>query len=537
MKWSLESAEWRFDNLYYVADAASGQPVLFRPRPEQVAILRAVYVRKERNILVAKARQLGISTVIALIILDKTLFQGGVQSAIVDLTATDATKKLNGKIVYAFDRLPQALRDQYEVIDNNNSQFSLRLKKGGDSTSSIQAGMHARGDTFQVLHISEWGKIQWADKLRSDEIMTGALPAAKQGIRFIETTWKGGKSGNLWTIMDQAIKVRPEHKTVEDWTLFFFPWWADPSYALAGDPIQITPECTRYLDETEKEIRQSPGNPEFLFTGAQRLWYYKVAWSKGLFRFEEYPSLLEECFKSPIEGAIYADLIDRLRIKGAIREAEVDHTALVHTSWDLGAPINTVVWFFQIVGSEIRIIDLDHNRDLTSAQRVASILSKGYLLGWHYLPHDAMATQKSGKTFQGELSELGLPNTRIVPMTLDIWVGINYLREIFPRITFRIPACERGIELLSLYHTEKETNSGNAIDIPKHDNSSHCADGLRTLAEAEMHGMIHNTGPRNARMKPVVRSGLADIIRRPRSYDPMDIWFKDARARPRVILP
>ena len=351
----------------------------------------------------------------------------------------------------------------------------------------------------------------------------------------METTWKGGKSGNLWTIMDQAMKVRPEHKTAEDWTLFFFPWWNDPSYSLAGNVSQIPPECTRYLNETEAQIREGPDHKEFLFSPAQRLWYYKVAWAKGLFRFEEYPSLLEECFKSPIEGAIYADLVDKLRVKGAIREGEIDNTALVHTAWDLGSPINTVIWFFQIVGSEIRVIDLDHNRDLTSAERVASILGKGYLLGWHYLPHDACATQKSGKTFQGELMELGLPNTRIVPQTLNIWVGINHLRSIFPRLTFRLPNCETGLEHLTTYHTERETTGGNAIDIPKHDNSSHCADALRTLAEAEMHGMIHGTGPQGRR--PIIRYGIAEFEDRRRPIDPVDAWFRGLRERPRVIVP
>jgi hypothetical protein len=42
----------------------------------------------------------------------------------------------------------------------------------------------------------------------------------------------------------------------------------------------------------------------------------------------EYPSTLEECFQSPIEGAIYAELIDRLRAEGAIRPAVVDNSCL-----------------------------------------------------------------------------------------------------------------------------------------------------------------------------------------------------------------
>ena len=83
----------------------------------------------------------------------------------------------------------------------------------------------------------------------------------------------------------------------------------------------------------------------------------------------------------------------------AIRPADVDRSALVHTAWDLGSPLNTVVTYFQIVRAEIRVIDCDSDLDLTPVQRVAHMLTKGYLFGSHFLPHDAIATQKSGKTF------------------------------------------------------------------------------------------------------------------------------------------
>jgi hypothetical protein len=75
--------------------------------------------------------------------------------------------------------------------------------------------------------------------------------------------------------------------------------------------------------------------------------------------------MLEECFQTPIEGAIYAETIDRLRAEGAIRPAVVDTSSLVHTAWDLGSPINTVTWYFQLVGAEIRVIDCDSDLDLT----------------------------------------------------------------------------------------------------------------------------------------------------------------------------
>jgi hypothetical protein len=477
---------WRMRNLYWVKDAVTGRGVRFVPRLEQEVLIDAVFVKKLRNILVPKARQLGISTVIALIILDYILFKGGIQSAIIDLTQADATKKLRNKIVFGFENLPKVLKENYEVLKSNDHVFSVRLAGLSDMNddSEVQAGMNARGDTYQVMHISEWGKIAFADPIRSKEILTGALPAAKKGLRFIETTWKGAKVGDLWEIMKRSMETKPEDMTIEDFSLFFFPWHNDPDYSLEGNVAQISDEVNHYLDETEQEISKRNGSP-FKFSPGQRLWYYKVAWAKGLYRYEEFPSLLEECFKAPIEGAIYADILDKLRASGAIRPGAVDRNFLVHTSWDLGSPINTVTWYFQLVGGEIRVVDLDCELDLTPAERVARLLGKGYLLGWHFLPHDALGTLKSGKTFQQELHELGLHNTRVVPQATDVWIGVNHLRGLLSRFTFRVPACDKGLDMLAAYHTRRETSSGTALDIPVHDTSSHYADGLRTLAEAE----------------------------------------------------
>ena len=118
-----------------------------------------------------------------------------------------------------------------------------------------------------------------------------------------------------------------------------------------------------------------------------------------------------------------------MRAQGAIQRAEVDNSALVHTAWDLGSPLNTATWFFQIVGPEIRIVDCDSDLDLTPVQRVARMLAKGYFYGSHFLPHDAQVTQKSGKTFLTELNELGLRNCKAVPQTYDIWIGIKFFGE------------------------------------------------------------------------------------------------------------
>ena len=92
------------------------------------------------------------------------------------------------------------------------------------------------------------------------------------------------------------------------------------------------------------------------------------------------------------------------------------------------------------------MIDCDLDLGIPPVKRVARMLGKGYLYGSHFLPHDAMQTQKSGRTFLNELKEAGLASLRAVPRTHDIWVGVNRLRQMLPRFSFRIPQCERGLE-------------------------------------------------------------------------------------------
>ena len=83
--------------------------------------------------------------------------------------------------------------------------------------------------------------------------------------------------------------------------------------------------------------------------------------------------------------------VDRQATRGGSHPTGgVDTSALVHSAWDLGAPLNTVVTYFQIIGAEIRVIDCDSDLDLTPVQRVAYMLNKGYLFGSHFLPHDAL---------------------------------------------------------------------------------------------------------------------------------------------------
>jgi hypothetical protein len=497
----LRNPLWRLRNLYHIKRADDGRIIKFEPRPEQERVYHMLFKEGVRRLIILKARRLGMSTALDVLLTDQMLWNAGTQCSLVDQTAADAERKLATIAKIALDNLPEGLVNHIERVRDSGS--ILEVSAAGEAASSFFAGLRARGGTNNWLHLSEWGVIQADDPRRSEEILTGAIPSAEHGRIIVETTWKGGRGGHLWDIVKQALETPDSAKTPKDWRVLFFPWWRDPTYILKGDTQTINKATADYLDAMQATTGHT-------FSDEQRLWYDRQAKQLGLFIFREFPTTLDECFKSPVEGAIYAGEMDKLRASGAISAFKYDNSTLVHTAWDLGSPVNTVVWYFQVIrGNEIRVIDCDLDLDLTPVQRVAHMQAKGYPLGHHFLPHDAAATRTSGKADAQVYTEAGLANVRVLPRTHDIWIGINACLQMFPRFSFRLPACERGLDALANYAYKRSSATGIVVNEPVHNWASHAADALRMIAEAEMAGML-KTGFA-PRQPTVVTTGIRDL--------------------------
>jgi hypothetical protein len=476
----MKDPYWRLHHIYHVKDL-TGKVIPFRPNPEQSALYHAIFRDGIRNVLIIKARQLGMSTAIEMLIVDQQAFGQGVQSAIVDQTQGDASKKLNNKIKLAWEYLPREFRDSFTLIKDNDSQFSVKLK-GYPELNEVQAGMTARGDTFQILHISEWGPIQALDAARSEEILTGAIPAAKDGIRIIETTWKGGKHGHLWGLAKAAMETPDEDLTREDFKLFFFPWYNDKQYSTEGRLDQLGEDMVEYFKVMEKETGHE-------FTPGQKLWYFKKALPMGTHRFQEFPTTLEEAFTGANEGVILHECVMQARLQKRVFNFRHDPSELVHTFWDLGAPLNMCTWYAQFIGREIHLIDVDMEIDLDLVDRVGRMMQKPYAFGAHYLPHDAKSAEKSGRNFVEQLAK-HLGNLRVIPRTSDVFVGIDHLKTLFPTMYFNKQFTETALERLEGYRTKVDRTTTYVTETIVHDACSHVADALRMLAEAHLNSML-----------------------------------------------
>lgn len=477
----LADPTWRLQHLYKCREEGSGIAKPFRPRPEQMEVFRLLEERPTDPIYIIKSRRLGMSTALCTYNADKALHSSGWRGILIDQTQADATKKMEEIVRFAIDNLPPEILSHYEFPKRNDTQIRMRIANAEKETqdSAIYATTSGRGGDCSMLHVSEWGPIQATDAKRSAEIRSGSFPAARKGRRVVETTWMGGKAGDLWELIHPILEA---HQGATG-TVLFFPWHCDPeAIELEGE---ITPDTEDYFLDLATRLGKN-------FDRSQKLWWQSKKLEQGMFMSREYPSHLEEAFRAPIKGAVYARLIDEARTSGRVLPLYHDPAHLTFTFWDLGSPANTRVIYLQFIGNAIHVIDHDDGtiEFTTPAARVAHMRSKGYHYGAHFLPHDAEAKEKSGKNYREQLTAAGLANIRTIPRCRSEWPGINKAAELIPRCLFNEPTTKRLLESLSYYHTKKDNQDGFQTDILVDDWSAHDSDAFRMFAETILNGLL-----------------------------------------------
>ena len=217
---------WRLNNLYSIVDKR-GARIRFELNWAQEQLYQDMWYCN----VILKARQLGISTLICLLFLDRCLFNSNVSAGIICHTREDSEHMFK-RIKFAYDSLPaeiKALRSA--TID---SARELVLSNG----SSLRVGTSMRGSTLQYLHISEFGKICAKFPDKAQEIITGSLNTLAPGQNcFIESTAEG-REGHFYELCKaaQANTAQGNELSKLDFKFHFFPWHREPAAIIRSLP-------------------------------------------------------------------------------------------------------------------------------------------------------------------------------------------------------------------------------------------------------------------------------------------------------------
>jgi phage terminase large subunit len=186
-------------------------------------------------------------------------------------------------------------------------------------------------------------------------------------------------------------------------------------------------------------------------------------------------------FNTAIQGAFYAREMLKVRTTGRIREFEPIPGVPVHRAWDIGVRDDTSIWWFQVVGGWIYIVDCYTNSGCGVDHYAEIVHSKGYAPGVDYVPHDAKVMEwGTGRTRIEQMQAHGL-NPTLVPMA-GKQDGIQAVRTTLPRCIFH-PRCEEiGIAAVEQYRRAWDEEKKTFKPTEVHDWTCHLADALRYLA-------------------------------------------------------
>ncbi len=517
LKQTLSSRRWRLWNLYAIEDER-GRLVKFRPNWAQADFYPQIWWRN----YVLKSRQHGFSTFIAMFLLDRLLFEPNKTAGIVDFKLPDAKKKLK-KLKIAYDHLddPDLHPDTWEI--GARLKHDVPLVSGEKSPtpevlawengSSIYASTSPRGDTLQYFWVSEFGKIAFKFPEKAGEIQEAVFEAAHaESIGFVETTHKGGKTGHAYELTEQAMEqtaqaaAEKRELTRLEWRFHFYGWADDPKNALGGAEARNTP-ISEKLHEYFRELRARG----IELTRGQKAWYAAKARTLHEAVKSEHPTTPEEAFEGVVEGSIYGAWITAARAEGRVVDFPMDPKTMVHVFFDLGISDQTALWFAQLVGQQILLVDWFENYGEPIAYYAEHInrwqREHKRTVAGIYLPHDGDARQlATGRTLAEEMAGTVTCQVLVVPRTPNIWLGIDATRDLLPKMWFHRSRCgtgwkkdgrtwPSGLDCLDNYHTHLGEQDKATRSEPVHDVYSHSASALRTLAEAVEAGLIiHDQG-------------------------------------------
>jgi phage terminase large subunit len=197
---------------------------------------------------------------------------------------------------------------------------------------------------------------------------------------------------------------------------------------------------------------------------------------------EQYAQEFECSFDAAVVGAYYGKLMARAEAERRITAVPYDPAAPVWTAWDLGIRDATAIWFAQVIGREIRIIDYYEASGVELGHYVRELTARPYVYAGHIVPHDAQAKELgTGKSRLEVLESLGLKNLQLAPAH-RLEDGINAVRVFLPKCWFDAERCARDIDALKLYRAEYDGKLQALRPRPVHDWTSHAADAFRYLA-------------------------------------------------------
>lgn len=328
----------------------------------------------------------------------------------------------------------QLLRDQIEKYGLDSWEVQKEIIRNKKTGSEIYfKGLHNNSQSIKSFEGVDWCWGEEAQSISADSINTLIPTIRKPGSRFYWTFNPLTEHDPIW----ELVAGKPDANTFVK--------------KVNSDAIEelLSPEI---IAEREKMRRD---NPE-LFA---HVWLGEPLTSRT--------------------GSVFGQQIARAEMDGRIGSVPYDASAGVYAVFDLGISDSTAIWWYQLIGKEIHLIDYYENSGEELGHYISMLHNKGYNYTTIYLPHDAKQRElQTGKTRVEFFEQNGFHNIEVLrPTNFNLGDDdINLIaRPAFSRVWIDREKCQRGLECLRAYHYEYDEKNKLLKSRPEHDWSSHAS--------------------------------------------------------------
>lgn len=214
-----------------------------------------------------------------------------------------------------------------------------------------------------------------------------------------------------------------------------------------------------------------------------------------------------------ISGYFYTDLLTKADEESRIGKYPYNPMKPVITCWDIGVADRTAIWFAQVYNGQIYVIDFleDANKDIFHYLKL--VKDKKYLYKYHILPHDATKRNLANlKSIRDIFADHGMKV--LVQPRQDVMQGIQNAQGLLYRCSFDETKCKEGLVHLRNYRSKQDKVTGEYLDAPIHNETSHAADSFRYLmnwVDQNEHKMKPSAQQKEVELKQPMDNGLSRL--------------------------
>lgn len=500
----LKSKLWRLNNLYTIINK-DGDPVIFKMNKSQHKVYAASRIHS--RIIILKSRQQGISTFWLVSYFDDAIFCPFLMLGLM-AQGTDEASTLLERLKFLWDTLSPAVKAFLRVtVEKDNAKaFEFSNK------STVFIRVSFRSATLQRLHISEFGKIANANPKRAKETKTGTLQALGKGnTGVIESTAEGRNEFKfMW---DKAMECESSGQMAhKDFKPVFLSWTDDPD--CTSDVTQVvTADAAKYFDKIERQMGIT------LTQEQKNFWIIQERELAGDI-YQEYPATPDEAFSASRNGTYYSKLFSKyVTQRKRVQTNVYDPNLPVDVYFDLGVDDYFVCGVKQWYRGEHRIVDEYWNNGYAITHYIDELIRRGYTVRNWYFPHDISVRELGSQHRGGQaksreeivreyMKREGIAGTIMKLPKEGIADGIEAVRRMIPNLIIDAK-CTYLIDCFNNYSKEWDDKLQVWKKTPVHDEYSHGADVLRSMAGNTIESRSYNDTSRRAPQRSTQGGGFS----------------------------